>query len=86
MPKVLNKRNLAGRNIIPDGAVLCDRTTRWGNPFKMRNEADRETVCDRFRDEILPTLDVSELRGKDLVCWCAPKRCHCDDILVKANK
>jgi len=25
------------------------------------------------------------LKGKDLVCWCAPERCHCDAILRKAS-
>jgi hypothetical protein len=50
----------------------------------MRKEGDRDQVCDRF-ERVLPTLDVSSLRGKDLVCWCAPLRCHCDAILRKAN-
>lgn len=86
-PRVLNKRT----DTIPPDAVYCGRRTRhdkqskYANPFKMRIEADRDAVCDRFEAEILPTLDVSELRGKDLVCWCAPKRCHCDAILAKAN-
>ncbi len=28
---------------------------------------------------------MSRLRGKHLLCWCAPLRCHCDAILKKAN-
>ncbi len=31
-------------------------------------------------------LDISELRGKDLVCWCAPSPCHADILLELANK
>jgi hypothetical protein len=27
----------------------------------------------------------TELRGKDLVCWCAPKLCHADVLLEIAN-
>jgi hypothetical protein len=27
-----------------------------------------------------------ELRGKDLVCWCAPQRCHADVLLKYANE
>jgi len=42
-------------------------------------------VCDKFECEVLPNLDVSMLKGKDLVCWCAPERCHCDAILRKTN-
>ena len=31
-------------------------------------------------------LDLNELRGKDLVCWCAPLPCHADVLLELANK
>jgi hypothetical protein len=34
-----------------------------------------------FEQNVLPTLDLGALRGKDLVCFCAPKRCHGDSIL-----
>jgi hypothetical protein len=81
MPRVLNKK----RDAIPKGAVYCGRPSRWGNPFVIGKDGDRDTVCDRFEREVLPMLDVSELRGKDLVCFCAPERCHCDAILHKAN-
>jgi hypothetical protein len=30
----------------------------------------------------LPTLDLSLLRGRDLVCYCKPYRCHGDSILA----
>lgn len=46
----------------------------------------RDMVCDLFERYILPSLDVSELRGKDLVCFCTPLRCHCDALLKKANE
>mgnify|MGYP001600842347 CR=1 FL=1 len=81
MPKVLNKH----RDFIPQGSVYIGRGTRWGNPFKIGVDGDRVEVCDRFEKEVLPTLDVSELKGKDLVCFCAPHRCHGDAILRKAN-
>jgi Domain of unknown function (DUF4326) len=81
MPKVLNKRT----DTIPPDAVYCGRPSKYRNPFKMRSESERDCVCDRFEAEVLPRLDVSGLRGKDLVCWCAPLRCHCDAILAKAN-
>jgi hypothetical protein len=28
---------------------------------------------------------LSELGGRDLVCWCAPERCHGDVLLKLAN-
>lgn len=27
-----------------------------------------------------------ELKGKDLVCWCKPQRCHGDYLLQLANE
>ena len=82
MPKVYNNQT----DNIPRGSVYCGRGSPYGNPFVIGKDGDRDTVCDRFRDEVLPTLDVSGLAGKDLVCFCKPKRCHCDDILAKANE
>ena len=81
MPKLYNKAT----DHVPPGAVYIGRPSRWGNPFRLSGEKDRNYVCDKFESEVLPQLDVSELRGKDLVCWCAPKRCHGDSILRKAN-
>jgi hypothetical protein len=89
MPQVLNMRKLSRDQIkamIASGkAVRCDRKTRFGNRFVMHDEEDRDLVCDQFEMHDLPTLDVTELRGKDLLCWCAPLRCHCNSILRKAN-
>jgi len=81
MPRVYNKRHGA-----PVGAVYCGRGSPWGNPFRIGRDGDRDTVCNRFEAEILPLLDVRPLRGKDLVCFCKPLRCHCDAILRKANQ
>lgn len=88
MPKVLNKH--AMRSYQP-GAVYIGRGSRFGNPFKIGEPGpdgrpmSRDAVCERFEKEVLPNLDVRELRGKDLVCFCAPYRCHGDAILRKAN-
>jgi Domain of unknown function (DUF4326) len=81
MPKLYNKAT----NSIPPGAVYIGRPSRWGNPFHLNREVDRDYVCDKFGSKVISQLDVSELRGKDLVCWCAPRRCHGDSILRKAN-
>jgi hypothetical protein len=29
---------------------------------------------------------LHELRGKDLVCWCAPEGCYADVLLELANR
>jgi len=38
------------------------------------------------RDDGTIILDLKELKGKDLVCWCAPLPCHADILLELANK
>lgn len=82
-PKVLHMYN--DRPIDWETSVYCGRPSKWKNPFLITKQVTRDMACNRFEQEILPTLDVSELRGKNLVCFCAPKRCHCDSILRKAN-
>lgn len=86
MARVLNKK-VSG---IPAGAVYIGRPSKFGNPFAMKSEAQRDDVCDRYRAWLLaqPKLVAaarSELAGKDLVCWCAPRRCHGDTLLEIAN-
>ena len=74
--------------------VRIDRRTQWGNPFKLVNQDDeqeRAEVLDEYRvwlwNEIRRgrwTLrELSELSGKTLGCWCAPRCCH-GDVLGKA--
>jgi len=87
MPKVWNIKK--DKN-IPKGAVFVDRRTKWGNPFVLKSEADRDFVCDEYEKWLLANDDlmdvlVSELRGLDLICNCAPKRCHADLLLKLAN-
>lgn len=85
MAKVLNKR-VHG---IPAGAVYVGRPTEWGNPFHMAEEHQRDQVCDLFEDSLTPEFKLKikkELKGKDLVCWCAPKRCHADTLVRIANE
>lgn len=84
--KVYNKR----RGGIPDGAVYVGRPSKWGNPFAIGRDGTRETVIALYRDYLdvvvlAGRLDLSELSGKDLVCWCAPLPCHADVLLEMAN-
>ena len=83
MPRVLNKRY----DVIPEDAVYVGRPTKWGNPYRIGVDGDRETVVRKYKEYVHDsgTLDVSELRGKNLVCWCAPKQCHADVLLELAN-
>jgi hypothetical protein len=85
MCKVLNKR-LAG---VPAGAVYIGRGGRWGNPFRIGPDGDRADVIAKHerwlaeQRDLLRALD--ELRGRNLVCFCAPLPCHGDLLLRLAN-
>ena len=92
--KVWNKRDRQ----TPRAAVYVGRPTKWGNPFTHLPNGtlakfvvkDRDEAVDSYEAWLLaqPALVAAakhELRGKDLVCWCAPQRCHADVLLRIAN-
>lgn len=87
MPKVYNKHH----KDAPADAVYVGRPSVYGNPFVMGKDGTREEVVQKFRELIMKLPDnmmqkmCNELRGKDLVCFCAPKACHADVLLELAN-
>jgi len=85
MPKVLNQRT----DIITPGAVYVGRPSKWGNPFVIGKDGPRHEVIAKYRLHAQSAFDRNEierdLRGKDLVCWCAPRACHADVLLELAN-
>jgi hypothetical protein len=85
IPKVWNKRD----ENRPNDAVYVGRPTKWGNPFEIGKHGTREEVVAKYKSYILekprPWLDPKELKGKHLVCWCAPLSCHADVLLELAN-
>lgn len=93
-PKVLNIRDFKPGK-WPENTVRVDRRSEWGNPFIMRNDSDKERdrVCDAFEEMVakwlLPETIAAlkkDLKGKNLACWCAPKRCHAETLLRIANE
>jgi len=73
--------------------VRIDRRSRWGNPFKIDRDHDRDAVVNLFKDWALTSADpravwirahLHELRGKRLGCWCAPALCHGDVLVAMA--
>jgi len=74
-------------------AVRIDRGTRYGNPFRLDEDGDRDKVCDAFFAHYLPhkpliksRLNSGELSGKVLICHCYPLRCHGDTLADSANE
>jgi hypothetical protein len=86
MARVLNKRTHG----VPHGAIYIGRPGKWGNPFVIGRDGTREEVVAKYRAHLLGNAALlaalPELRGKDLVCWCAPHACHGDVLLALANR
>lgn len=98
MPKRIQRKRARGWR-MPENAVYVGRPTRWGNPFETAQEfrdwiEHRVPVGCGLPDftRLAPLRDwieshISELRGRDLACWCAPgRRCHADVLLELANR
>jgi transcriptional regulator with XRE-family HTH domain len=65
-----------------------DRNSKWGNPFILKDDGDRQTVIASYANHYLPhkpSLNPSEIRGKVLGCWCHPEPCHGDVLAEKAD-
>jgi len=91
-PKVLNRRTYRksydGKEW--DHAVYIGRPSKWGNPYEIGKDGDRAHVLMKYRIYLekhpeLVEAAKQELRGKNLVCWCAPQTCHGDVLLEVAN-
>lgn len=80
-PRVWNKHH---RN-APKDAVYIGRGSPWGNPFQIGRDGTREEVIRKFEQQTLAKLDLTRLRGKHLLCYCAPLACHGDILLCAAN-
>lgn len=63
--------------------------SKWGNPFKLGKDGDRDEVIALYREYLLNRPDLlaalPELRGKTLVCWCKPLTCHGDVLAELAD-
>lgn len=90
MPVVLNKRNL-GNGHIPPGSIYIGRPSKWGNPFMLGRDGDRDDVVNKHIYWIIEgrgrrlLAHIDELTGHDLVCFCAPLACHGNFLLSLAN-
>jgi hypothetical protein len=81
---------------MPEGAVYVGRPTRWGNPWSMSSDkwsrSGATTAAQMYRRRTEAQLargeiDLSPLRGHDLVCWCPlDQPCHADVLLELANR
>lgn len=94
MPTVYNKRDTN----VPAEAVYVGRPSKYGNPYSHQSGtqarfkvATRADAISLYRVYLKSSPELlaearEELRGKDLVCWCAPQKCHADVLLELANE
>lgn len=69
--------------------VYVGRPSKWGNPFMIGRDGTRDQVIAKYCvDRCQPALlaDLHELRGKDLVCRCAPRRCQAEVLAELADR
>lgn len=85
LPRILNK-HIHG---TPAGAIYIGRGSPWGNPFVIGRDGTRDEVIAKYNAWIAtqPQLlaRLPELRGRELVCFCFPKRCHGETLRRLAN-
>ena len=82
---------------MPPNTLKVARPTCWGNPYKIgkvgpAGAKDAAEAVAKFRTQLLeygPDIEAlrTELRGKNLACWCAlDQPCHADVLLEIANQ
>ena len=84
-------RALLARQPVQDAAVLIDRRTAWGNPFRIGPACSREQAVARYRADLWRRIRAGEidlealaaLHRRRLACWCAPLPCH-GHVLTRA--
>lgn len=93
MARVLNYSKTKGvhSNAVYIGRSMKDikGNEKFHNPYRMFKEEQRDYVCEEYRKHLWKQIkageitiqDLLDLDGKDLVCWCAPARCHGDTIM-----
>lgn len=88
MCKVFNARKVCKGST--ESQIYIGRSSKWGNPFVIGRDGSRAEVIAKYhvwiatQPELLSAL--GELRGRDLVRWCAPLPCHGDVLAEFANR
>tara|TARA_R100001510_G_scaffold50995_1_gene50428 strand:+ start:1167 stop:1424 length:258 start_codon:yes stop_codon:yes gene_type:complete len=77
------------REVKESNDVYIGRGSKWGNPYVIGKDGNRDEVIEKYRLYIERTPEllcaISELKGKNLVCFCKPQRCHGDILLKRAS-
>jgi hypothetical protein len=70
--------------------VYVGRPSKWGNPYRIGRDGDRDEVIAKYERWLLEQPDLLAalpgLTGRILGCWCAPRACHGDVLVRYANQ
>lgn len=87
-PLVLNKADFGAG--LPLNSSYIGRGTFAGNPYRIGVDGTRDEVIDLYIAEKRKDADFiaqvrQQLKGRHLVCHCAPLRCHGHWLIRVAN-
>ena len=88
--RVLNKHAVGSTNA--PGARYIGRGSVHGNKFVIGRDGTRDDVCEAHDRDLADEIqrkgpkarDIDALRGMDVICFCAPHRCHGDTLVALA--
>lgn len=92
-PARIQRRRTKGWR-MPEGSVYVGRGSQWGNPYTVAEMGSRRAAVAAYVHSwlndpmrlVIASHVVSELKGKDLACWCPlDQPCHADVLLDIAN-
>ncbi len=87
---------IARRGIVfIDGSRFPKQNSIWANPYKMGKDGTREEIINKYRIYItdklisgkIEQMELENLKGKNLGCWCEPPaQCHGHVLLDLIHK
>lgn len=102
MLTVVNKYTMSKLVLPSTLRVYIGRGSPLGNPWPITKTASRDAVCDQFDEYLREMIQKGDKRICDalneiahavqtydqveLVCFCAPRRCHGNSIRNTINK
>ena len=93
MPKRIQRKRTKGWR-MPKGAVYVGRPSLFSNPFSVEDWGREGAVAafglyleNNRAGKAMVAFAETQLRGKDLACWCPlSESCHADVLLELANR
>lgn len=77
--------------VFIDGQRYPPKDSPWANPYKANDNIYTSSILELYRSHIKRRIankevNLEELRGKNLGCWCKPGPCHGDVLMELLNQ